>query len=245
MSWLRGRKIPEYRLGDILLKRGLINPRQLEEALAKQRETGAKVGEILVSQGLITKHQLHYTLAQQVTIRTAAAVFALMVGATTHTAARAATAGQIGDVSTASATITVTVPKQVQISRLDDIQISVRDRDQDVSFVEPLCVRGVGAGEFRVRASGSGPNEAFSLQSLNSDSRQLPFSVGFIGELAAGGTDELIPGHVSPSYRLQSTRPDCGGVDSSAVTIGLSADDLAQIPAGTYRGVLTLTVAPE
>jgi type IV pilus assembly protein PilB len=53
------------KIGELLLKAGLITKEQLEEALAKQRETGKRVGSILKELGYITEKQLVEVLARQ------------------------------------------------------------------------------------------------------------------------------------------------------------------------------------
>ncbi len=53
------------RLGDIFVERGFVTPEQLEQALARQRETGERVGEALVAQGAISKFELAGALAEQ------------------------------------------------------------------------------------------------------------------------------------------------------------------------------------
>ena len=53
------------RLGDIIVERGLITAEQLEEALAAQRESGAKLGEVLVELGFITRVALAGVITEQ------------------------------------------------------------------------------------------------------------------------------------------------------------------------------------
>jgi type IV pilus assembly protein PilB len=51
------------RLGDLLIEGNLITDSQLEEALAKQQETGGKLGEVLVSMGALDARALADALA--------------------------------------------------------------------------------------------------------------------------------------------------------------------------------------
>jgi type IV pilus assembly protein PilB len=53
------------RLGDILIRRGLVTPGQLEAALAAQGSERGMLGRILVRRGLITMDQLGASLAEQ------------------------------------------------------------------------------------------------------------------------------------------------------------------------------------
>jgi MSHA biogenesis protein MshE len=53
------------RLGDIIVERGLITAEQLDQALAAQRESGAKLGEVLVELGFITRVCLAGVISEQ------------------------------------------------------------------------------------------------------------------------------------------------------------------------------------
>jgi hypothetical protein len=53
------------RLGDILIRMGVVHPDQVRDALARQTGTRARLGEILLEQGLITASALTAALAQQ------------------------------------------------------------------------------------------------------------------------------------------------------------------------------------
>ena len=63
------------RLGDLLLQKGLITPKQLTHALARQRSEEAHLGEILVAQGIIAKSTLLDVLAQQINVPRAPLLF--------------------------------------------------------------------------------------------------------------------------------------------------------------------------
>lgn len=61
------KRMGENRLGNMLLKKGLIKEGELKDALEKQRTTGAKAGDILLTKGLIGKEDLKEALVSQVT----------------------------------------------------------------------------------------------------------------------------------------------------------------------------------
>ena len=56
------------RLGELLLKEGLINQDQLEKAISVQRQEGGRLGEILIKLGLVKEEQLVATLGRQLGI---------------------------------------------------------------------------------------------------------------------------------------------------------------------------------
>ncbi|MDD5432215.1 MAG: hypothetical protein PHO70_04415 [Candidatus Omnitrophica bacterium] len=59
------RKIINKQLGDLLIERGIINQRQLDEALALQQEKGGLIGEVLVSLGFAKEEDIAQSLTAQ------------------------------------------------------------------------------------------------------------------------------------------------------------------------------------
>src|SRR3954466_630255 len=59
---------PRVRLGELLVRAGLITGRQLEEALAEQRRVGKRLGSLLVESGLVTETQVTQILSQQLSV---------------------------------------------------------------------------------------------------------------------------------------------------------------------------------
>jgi type IV pilus assembly protein PilB len=53
------------RLGEILIKAGVLEEAQLEQALARQKETREQIGEILTQMGFVTEEKIKYALELQ------------------------------------------------------------------------------------------------------------------------------------------------------------------------------------
>jgi len=68
------------RLGTLLLHKGLINRRQLDEALRLQASSKLMLGEVMVQQGWLTERQLKQVLKKQSRYRLVAAFGALLLG---------------------------------------------------------------------------------------------------------------------------------------------------------------------
>ena len=60
-----GRRIITKRIGEILMERGVINAKQLEEALSIQHEQGGLLGQILVKIGAVTEQEVALALTAQ------------------------------------------------------------------------------------------------------------------------------------------------------------------------------------
>jgi len=56
------------RLGELLVKEGLIDEKQLEKAISAQRQDGGRLGEVLVKLGILKEDQMVATLAKQLNI---------------------------------------------------------------------------------------------------------------------------------------------------------------------------------
>ncbi len=59
------KKIVNKRLGDLLIERGVITPKQLEEALELQKDKGGLIGELLVSLTFTTEEEIAKALTTQ------------------------------------------------------------------------------------------------------------------------------------------------------------------------------------
>ncbi|UCF37904.1 MAG: type II secretion system protein GspE, partial [Acidobacteriota bacterium] len=53
------------RLGDLLIKKGILSPQQLEESLRFQREHGGRLGSILLRLGHVSDEQIAAVLSEQ------------------------------------------------------------------------------------------------------------------------------------------------------------------------------------
>ena len=75
------RHLETVRIGELLVKKGLITPATLEHAIATQRNTQKKIGEVLVHQGAIAPQKLKQVLIEQ-KVKRCAATALLALGTT-------------------------------------------------------------------------------------------------------------------------------------------------------------------
>jgi murein DD-endopeptidase MepM/ murein hydrolase activator NlpD len=66
------RQVETVRIGELLVKKELVTPTDLDRAVSTQRITGQKIGEILIQQGAIAPHRLQQILIEQKVKRWAA-----------------------------------------------------------------------------------------------------------------------------------------------------------------------------
>jgi len=62
---MRIRKIINKQLGNLLIERNILNQRQLEEALALQRQRGGLIGEVLIELGFAKEEDIAQALTAQ------------------------------------------------------------------------------------------------------------------------------------------------------------------------------------
>jgi MSHA biogenesis protein MshE len=58
----------KIRLGELLIKEGLLSETQLQEALTQQKQSGRKLGRVLVESGFVTEEQISVAIAKQLQI---------------------------------------------------------------------------------------------------------------------------------------------------------------------------------
>lgn len=81
------------RLGQLLVRKGVISEAQLNEAIARQQHSGQRLGEILTELNLATQRQINSVLRTQKQLRMAAALVTALLGPVTAIASPAAVAG--------------------------------------------------------------------------------------------------------------------------------------------------------
>ena len=59
------KRIITKRIGEVLLERGIINRKELEKALAHQKDHGGQLGQILIQQGAVTEDEVALALTAQ------------------------------------------------------------------------------------------------------------------------------------------------------------------------------------
>jgi len=71
--------VVQYRLGSLLIRKGLIQPEQLDTALAYQRDQSVPLGQALIALGYVSQRQINRALRKQSRIRLCAAVVAFVM----------------------------------------------------------------------------------------------------------------------------------------------------------------------
>lgn len=149
--------------------------------------------------------------------------------------------GELGESSSVSIVLSLSVLPIIQIGNVNDIRLDITDRSVDSDYTEAVCVKGNAGDKYSVTATGSSAESGnFSLQS-NAGGR-LNYQVSFSGSNSAS-PGELAPGVPTPHFDLPSLGSDCNGV-SASLTVSFKSADLLSVEPGLYTGHLTLVVSP-
>ncbi|HWL67643.1 MAG TPA: hypothetical protein VNS22_04585 [Geminicoccus sp.] len=162
--------------------------------------------------------------------------------------AMAATQGELGDDSSGTSALSVTIPEQVQITGIGDITLDDLDAADlasptGVFATDDVCVFS-NAGESRsygVVATGSGEAGAFTL--VNGD-ETLAYEVKFNSSPGGNGT-KLDPDDEPVAFAggKESLDPGCGNANAS-FQVDFTPTALQAATAGQYGGTLTFLVSP-
>ncbi len=159
--------------------------------------------------------------------------------------AEAATQGTLGETSTGSITITVSVAKLAQISGLSDVTLSAVDPASTATNAQSVCVWSNTATKgYSITASGSGPGSSFAL---TNGSMTAPYSVAWSVSSGQTSGTSLSPGAALTGLTSTATEPSCSSdpATTSSLIVTVGAADLQNMQAETsYSGTLNLLVSP-
>ena len=205
------------RLGDLLVKRGVISPQQLSSALAEQKYSTAPLGEILVQLGYISKRQLTRNLGRQSLLRATALTATILLSPLASTSAVAATQGTLGATSSAQVQITLRIPPRIEVSGLDTIFYNAQH-----TVLDDFCIRGRGIDGFELSSQWSHSQSGSTPEASNPN-----YQVSYNGETLSNGnlSNSQKLSHRCAESQLAIKNPNAG--------------------AGNSSSVLTLTIAPQ
>lgn len=165
---------------------------------------------------------------------------ALLIGGVTSVSA--AIPGDLGDDSRSSFTIMLALQPTLEITTATDISINIDDRNADVRYQQPFCVRGSANARYTVTAFGdTGSGGSFVLR--GGDNEALPFSLRFSGNPVSASEVEVLSDSIaSRTYRILPPGSDCGG--QTYFVVQFESEDLVDAGSGLYSGSITFLVSP-
>lgn len=134
---------------------------------------------------------------------------------------------------------------RARLTGLADVTFGLVTSLSDTSISQSVCAFTSGRTErYSVRAIGSGAGSAFVLEAGAS---QMAYDVLWADVPGATGGTSLAPGAVTPGFVSSVKQQTCnsGPPTSASLTIRLRDQVLQNARAGSYSGVLSITLAPE
>jgi hypothetical protein len=161
------------------------------------------------------------------------------------TQAMAARDGQIDTESSGEISVRLEIKRGIQISNLEDIQISVSNQaNEDIVLTEAFCVRSNEVGSYSIAVvSDQVGSSDFSISSADRD--QINFDLYFKGDMSDAVGDKLSPNSSSRQYALEPTGADCDGSNNAEISLQIPAEQINSAKSSEYDGFLNLTVAIE
>ena len=136
---------------------------------------------------------------------------------------------------------------RVRISSLSDVPLgTISNFTSDYVRTQSVCLyaKAPPADNYRITATGSGSGGVFSLSSGNDT---LPYYVQWSNASDQSNGTLLSPNTPLTGLPNFARSPDCsnGPATTASLIVTVRSSDLAGAIAGSYRGSLTLLVAPE
>lgn len=133
---------------------------------------------------------------------------------------------------------------EVQISRLDDLNLGSHSGSGNINAQERFCIY----------SSAISGNYSLEISSINQDSSgqfyldgvslgRIPYDLAFIDSGTLGGGTAV--GNLSLSGTGNSSSPDCAGSDNATLTLTINEVDLQSAASGIYQDTLMLLVQPQ
>ena len=143
--------------------------------------------------------------------------------------------------------ITVEVQPVIQISGLEDMQVSYTSGN-DVEMEQTFCVYTLGKEKFKIRGGSSNGNGSGFVLSNSNEAIPYTVSVGRRGN-GQGNLVQLVDGADYVSHASWSGKKTqycvSSGSENMRLNLDISENNISDKPAGVYKDTVTLTVALE
>jgi hypothetical protein len=137
---------------------------------------------------------------------------------------------------------------QSRITGLADVNYGTINAFVDQTNSQNVCVHSVFRlfgfpvrRDYSVVATGSGAGGAFTLAS---GPRTLPYEVRWADAANQTTGTQLTAGATAAGFGNASTNQTCGGGDTASLIVTVTGSSLATASAGSYSGVLSITIVP-
>ena len=155
--------------------------------------------------------------------------------------AQAVVQGTLNPTSTGSFDVTVTIPNEVRITGLADVDFGTYPATGNLDSNYDLCIySNMPGATYDITASGDGAGSAFTIAYL---ANTIPYVVNWNDTTGTVGKSQLTATVSVPQTGANQQTTDCSvGGDSANLEIEINGADISGKPNGTYTGTLTLLI---
>jgi len=223
------------RLGDMLLKAGVISADQLQSALDVQGHTGGKLGEVLVQQLLVTEEQLARALAEQKGLEFVNLTSVILDRAVvTRVPERIARKKRVIPIAIRDGSIVVAMADPLDVEAIDDVQLRtgmpvipvVSPATQIDYAIDKYIASPDVFQEVRDSLEAQGAEETPAVESPEDDVPVVRLVNQLIREAVADGASDV---HIEPGEKALRVRYRVDGV----------LHDVTSLPAAIKAGVIS------
>lgn len=155
----------------------------------------------------------------------------------------AATDGALGATSSASSTVSLTIPELVRVSGVKDMNLGAFS-GSSLSANTDLCVYSNATGGYQVRISDNNAQAGFALASEDSDSI-VPISVAWNNTAGTSGAQIVGRGAAVVATGADTKQADCATNGANAnISIDVNKAAMMAAAPGSYAAILTVMVEP-
>lgn len=150
--------------------------------------------------------------------------------------------GRLGMESTGSISVSLKIDQGVQITDLEDWDLTVsRDNTgSDFEFIKDFCIRGTVGSRISVTAwTNTVAGNRFAL--VSNDNEPMPFQLEFNPEITSGQFEEISPNSGSSVYTINSFN-NCNAGNNSEIRIVFDEEDIMSATSLEFNGDLFITV---
>ena len=225
------------RLGDLLLKSGVISADQLQSALDVQNRTGGKLGEVLVQQLLVTEEQLARALAEQKGLEFVNLTSIILDRAVvTRLPERIARKKRVIPIDLRDGSIVVAMADPLDVEAIDDVQLRtgmpvipvVAPATQIDYAIDKYIASPDVFQEVRDSLEAQGAEETPEVTSPEDDVPVVRLVNQLIREAVADGASDL---HIEPGEKALRVRYRVDGVlhDVTSLPVAIKAGVISRV----------------
>lgn len=171
-------------------------------------------------------------------------VFVFVVAPLLNADCFAATDGSLGNPSTGSTNISITLPNQVRITGVADLNLGEFSGSGNLTSNDDVCIyTNDSGGQYQVTAHGDGAGSAFTVSDPSSNT--IPYEVYWNDSTGTTGNVELSTNiTLGTQSSADTTDENCSGGNTANFQVVVRESELSGQLAATFSGVLTLVIEP-